>query len=55
MAKKEFIIKVQQRMAIGLSSGLLIGSVSPVLPSFQFWCFVIGLTLLNYVIITKKN
>ncbi len=46
---------IQQRIAIGLSSGLLIGSISPILPSFQFWCFVIGLTLLNYVIITKKN
>lgn len=46
---------IRQRIAIGLSSGLLIGSVAPVLPSFQFWCFVIGLALLNYVIITKQN
>ncbi len=46
---------IQQRVAIALSSGLLIGSVAPVLPTFQFWCFVIGLTLLNYVVITKKS
>ena len=46
---------IQQIIAIGLSSGLLIGSVASVLPSFQLWCYVIGLTLLNYVIITKKN
>ncbi|SMY33995.1 hypothetical protein PAND9192_01111 [Photobacterium andalusiense] len=46
---------IQQRIAIGLGSGLLIGSVATVLPTFQFWCFVIGLTLLNYAIITKKS
>ena len=44
-----------QKIAIGLGSGLLAGSVSTVLPSLQFWCFVIGLTLINYVIVTKKK
>ncbi|WP_176703404.1 hypothetical protein [Aliivibrio fischeri] len=44
-----------QKIAMGLGSGLLVGSVATVLPDFQFWCFVIGLTLINYVILTKKN
>ncbi|SMY15822.1 hypothetical protein [Photobacterium aquimaris] len=46
---------IQQKIAISLGSGLLVGSVATVLPTFQFWCFVIGLTLLNYAIITKKS
>ncbi|MGF1689418.1 hypothetical protein L4C36_22615 [Photobacterium japonica] len=46
---------VYQKMAMGLGSGLLVGSVSTVLPSVQFWCFVAGLSLLNYVIVTKKK
>ncbi|MEC6813782.1 hypothetical protein [Photobacterium toruni] len=48
-------MRIPQKIAIGLSSGLLIGSVASVLPTVQFWCFVIGLTLLNYVIITQKT
>ncbi|WP_232568701.1 hypothetical protein [Photobacterium iliopiscarium] len=48
-------MNTQQKIALGLSSGLLIGSVATVLPTFQFGFFVLGLILLNYVIITKKN
>ncbi len=46
---------ILQKIAIGLGSGLLVGSVSTVLPTLQFWCFVIGLTLINYVIISNKK
>lgn len=46
---------IPQKIAIGLGSGLLVGSVASVLPNLQFWCFVVGLTLLNYVIITQKK
>lgn len=48
-------MNTRQKIALGLGSRLLIGSVATVLPTFQFGCFVLGLILFNYVIITKKN
>ncbi|KAB7704016.1 hypothetical protein GBN26_00035 [Plesiomonas shigelloides] len=36
------------KLALGLGSGLLVGSVAGVLSTFQFVCFVLGICLLNY-------
>ncbi|MGF1701485.1 hypothetical protein L4D09_14395 [Photobacterium makurazakiensis] len=46
---------IHQKVALGLGSGLLVGSVAPVLPNFQFWCFVAGLILSNYAMMTKSK
>ncbi|KAB7703380.1 hypothetical protein GBN26_02140 [Plesiomonas shigelloides] len=37
-----------KKLALGLGSGLLVGSVAGVLPTFQFVCFVLGICFLNY-------
>lgn len=37
-----------KQIAFGLGSGLVVGSMAGTLPTFQFWCFAIGMTLLNY-------
>jgi hypothetical protein len=36
------------KLTVGLGSGLLIGAMAGNLPAFQFWCFVVGVTLLNF-------
>ena len=41
-------------VAICLGSGLLVGSVAGVLPTPQFICFVIGITLINIGNLYKK-
>lgn len=39
----------------GLGSGLIIGAMSGNLPSFQFWCFVAGVALLNIALTRAKK
>ncbi|KAB7667801.1 hypothetical protein GBN25_03650 [Plesiomonas shigelloides] len=43
-----------KKSALALGSGLLVGSVSGVLPTFQFVCFVLGICLLNYGYLRKS-
>ena len=44
-----------RKLALGLGAGLMVGSLSSVLPTFQFVCFVVGLTLCSYVFVAKTK
>ena len=37
------------QIALGLASGLVVGSMAGTLPTFQFFCFAIGIGILNFV------
>ncbi|MFT2112076.1 hypothetical protein [Marinomonas sp. 2405UD68-3] len=36
------------KITMGLGTGLLADSVVDVLPTLQFWFFVVGISLINY-------
>jgi hypothetical protein len=44
-----------KKLSVSLGSGLIIGSMAGNLPSFQYWCFVIGVILLNYAYFEPKH
>ncbi|WP_419240665.1 hypothetical protein [Photobacterium leiognathi] len=44
-----------QKLALGLGGGLMVGSLSTILPTFQFFCFVVGLMLWSSALVTKTK
>ena len=43
------------QIALGLASGLVIGSMAGTLPTFQFFCFAIGVSIFNFVYHRKNK